>query len=112
MPSATIDPNLAEEIRRVQAEGDPHRRIPALIELSEPLEVPPGAQMAELERRARERQAGVVEHLSRLGVSSGVQRSTLANAVSVALTPEEIAEIARRDDVRVIRLDRAEQVTT
>ena len=111
MPSATIEPNLAEEIRRVQAADDPHRRIPVLIELGEPVEVPPGGQIDELERRTRERQAGVVEHLSRLGVGP-VSQSTLANAVGAELTAAEIAEIAERDDVRMIRLDRAEQVTT
>ena len=112
MPSATIDPNLAEEIRRVQAAGGQHRRIPVLIELSEPAEAPPGGRLDDLERRARERQAGVVEQLSRLGLGASVRQSTLANAVSVQLTPEEIAQIAERDDVRMIRFDRAEQVTT
>ena len=111
MPSATIDPNLAEEIRRVQAAGDPRRRNPVLVELGQPAEAPPGGQMGDLERQARESQAGVVEHLSRLG-ASGVRQSVLANAVGVELTPAEIAEIAQREDVRMIRFDRAEQVTT
>ena len=112
MPSATIEPNLAEEIRRVQAADGPHRRIPVLIELAESVQVSPGGQIDELERRVREHQTGVVEHLAKLGVDSGVRQATLANAISVALTPAEIEEIAARDDVRTIRLDREEYVTT
>ena len=111
MPSATIEPSLAEEIRRVQAADDPHRRIPVLIELSQPVEAPPGGRIDEVERRVREGQAGVVGHLARLGVDD-VEQATLANAVGAALSPEQIAELADRDDVRAIRLDRPEHVVT
>jgi len=110
---AKIDPPLEEELARAEAEGKLERPIPVLIEHVKEAELPPPARaqpLEEVEERVRTSQDALVQRLRELGARD-VQRATLANAVSAALTPSAIRDVAARSDVKVIRLNREEQVT-
>src|SRR5262249_54445096 len=71
-----------------------------------------GAGLAALEREVSELQRPMVERLRELGAGATIRQHILANAVSAELTPAGIAELAKRPDVRLIRLEREDQVTT
>lgn len=70
-----------------------------------------GAGLDELERRVGRRQAAIVARLAELG-EADVDQMTLANALAARLAPAQIDDIASRDDVKFVRLNREEQVTT
>src|SRR5262249_26806005 len=70
------------------------------------------AGLAALEREVSELQRPMVERLRELGAGATIRQHILANAVSAELTPTGIAEMAKRPDVRLIRLEREDQVTT
>ena len=66
--------------------------------------------LGDLAERIRHAQDALVRTLAELGAKD-VRRAMLANALSATLTPAAIDEVAARDDVRALRLDREEQVT-
>lgn len=115
MDGGKIEPRLAREIEQAEEAGDPDRRIPVIVELAGGAEVAPsreepGARLERLEQTVRELQAGVVQRLRELDAGE-VEQLTLANALSARLTPTQIASVAERGDVKIIRLSREEQVT-
>lgn len=83
------------------------------IELVQPLSIPTGMPrqqaLKEMQRQAEQAQAGVVDCLRALGVTE-FERLTVSNSVAATLTLDQIQEIARRDDVKIIRLVKVEKV--
>jgi hypothetical protein len=115
MAQEKIDPRLVEELERATAESRLDSPIPVIIEHVRAVSAgggERGAGLAELEREVRESQRPMVERLRELGAGATVRQHTLANAVSAALTPAQIAAMAEHPDVRLIRLSREDQVTT
>ena len=115
MPDQKIEPRLAQEIERVESAGQPERAIPVIIEHVQALTIPTGGsargQLAALDRQVSHLQAGIVARLSELGSTGELHQATLANALSTSLTPAQIRQIAAHGDVKLIRLNREEQVT-
>jgi hypothetical protein len=117
-----LDQRLAEEIRTRHesglAEGKGLEEIAqepfdVTIELVQPLSVPTGMSrqqaLKEMEKQAEQAQAGVVDSLYALGVTE-FDRLILSNSIAVTLTLEQIQEIAKRNDVKIIRLVKVEKV--
>ena len=117
-----LDERLLNEIRIRQEKGLAEGRNPeeiaqdpfdVTIELVQPLSIPTGMPrqqaLEEMERQAGEAQAGVVDSLRALGVTE-FERLILSNSVAVTLTVDQIQEIAKRDDVKIIRLVKVEKV--
>src|SRR5215210_9502063 len=106
MPNDKLDPALAQELARLEANGLTDRPVPVIIEHVESAsatgEGEPGTQLAELEQRVRELQRGILEQLRDLGVSGTTRQLSLANAVSAELTPPQIERISARPDVKRI----------
>ena len=83
------------------------------IELTQPLNIPMGMHrqqaFEEIERQVEQTQAGVVDYLRALGITT-FKRQILSNSIAATLTLGQIQEIAKRDDVKVIRLVKVEKV--
>ena len=115
MAEEKIEPRLAEELQRIAQSGSPPGRIPVIIEHFKVASSTGGERaggLAALEREVHKLQQPIVERLRELGAGAAIQQHVLANAVSAELTPAEIAEMARHPDVRLIRLEREDHVTT
>lgn len=116
MAEPKIDPRLAEELRRLELTGEQARTIPVIIEHA--VGIVPGSdedpvrELDRIQEAVRQSQQGIVARLSELGAGEGVEQATLANSLAARLTPPQIADIAGRSDVKIIRLDRADYVTT
>jgi hypothetical protein len=116
MAEPKIDPRLAAELERLGRAGERERTVPVIIEHA--VGVVPGCDedpVGELDRMreaVRRSQQGIVARLSELGAGEGVEQATLANSLAARLTYAQIADIAGRSDVKLIRLDRADYVTT
>jgi hypothetical protein len=109
-----IDPELAEELSAARAARPGDRPIEVIIEVAGAADVPPGDDraeaLAEMERTLGALQKRLVARLEQLGAE--VERSALANVLFTALTPDQIAEVATHPDVKAIRANREQQVTT
>jgi hypothetical protein len=83
------------------------------IELVQPLSIPTTRDrqqaLEELERQAEEAQAAIVESLRAMGVTE-LERLILSNSIATTLTFDQIKEIAKRDDLRIIRLVKVEKI--
>jgi hypothetical protein len=113
MTSEKLEPRLAQEISAARAAGDDDRPIPVIIEHSEVVFASQGDQrggMADLEARVKHLQKGIVQQLAEFGAPD-IQQSVLANLISTSLRPSQVEAIAAREDVKIIRLNREEQVT-
>lgn len=120
MNSDKLDKALREEIAARHEAHSPSgdlmsERFEVEIELAESIAAPQGMPrqqaLQELERRVERSQADVVASLQALGVTD-FERLLLANALATTLTLEQIGEISRHEDVRLIRLRRVRKVTT
>ena len=115
MPDDKIDPALAQELARLEANGLSDRPVRVIIEHVESAsptgEGDSGTQLSELEQRVRELQRGMLDQLRDLGVGDTTRQLTLANGVAADLTPSQIEEISARPDVKRIHLARMEKVT-
>lgn len=118
-----LDQRLIEEIRTRReselAEGKSLEEIAeelfdVTIELVQPLSIPTGIPrqqvLKEVQQQAEQAQAGVVDSLRVLGITE-FERLTLSNSIAATLTLDQIQEIAKRDDVKIIRLVKVEKVT-
>ena len=114
MDGEKLEPRLEQELARAEAAGLADQPIPVLIELDPQVRAISGgerkAALTDLEQRTVTMQKALLEHLAKLKAQN-VQRSSLVNAVSAELTPEQIRMVAARGDVRMVRLARMEQVT-
>ena len=117
MANEKIEPRLQEELRRIEAAGQADREISVVIEVRSGPEGAPGESRrvemdyAELERRARLQQQGICERLSEIGVTADIHPMPLSNSVEVRLTPAQIRQMGGHKDVKLIVLNREEQVT-
>ena len=122
MSSEKFDQRLVEEIRIRResglAAGKSLEKIAqepfdVTIELVQLLSIPTGMPrqqaLKEMQRQAEHVQAGVVDCLHALGVTE-FEQITLSNSVAVTLTLDQIQEMAKRDDVKIIRLVKVEKV--
>ena len=115
MANAKIERRLDEEIQRMEAAGQPDRQISVVIELA----AKPGRMQQEsrpvsysdLEQQVRAQQQGILERLSELGVTGDVRQMTLSNSIEVRLTPAQIRQMGGHKEVKLIILNREEQVT-
>jgi hypothetical protein len=113
MSVAKFDPTLEAEMDQAEATGASDRMIPVLIaHAGAPVQAEEGEQLEHLERRVKELQRGIMTRLSELGAEERAQALVLANVVSADLTPAEITELAKLEDVRAIHLNRQQNVTT
>ena len=110
-----MEPRLIEEIKRVEAAGQPDRTISIVIE-----QVGEAAWMAsegtsndlsELEGEVRAEQIGIRKRLSQLGAAGEIRQLTLSNALAAWLTPAQIREMAGDSRVKLILWNREDQVT-
>lgn len=106
----SIEPALAEQLRRSPVGA----AIPVIIEHVSTVEAPPGTDpggaLAAMDRRAEELQRGIVARLTELGVRD-MRRAALANGLFTTLRPAQIEAIAAHPDVRIVRWDRPADVT-
>jgi hypothetical protein len=110
-----LEDKLEAEMVEAEASGATDRRMPVLIEHTDvlvPSEDATDAQLEDLERRTKELQKEIMSRLSELGAQERAHQLTLANVVSADLSPNEIKEVAKLADVRAIRLNRQQNVTT
>ena len=116
MPNDKIDPALAQELARLEANGLTDRPVPVIIEHVESAsatgEGDSSTQLAELEQRVRELQSGILEQLRDLGVRDTPRQLTLANAFAAEFTRSQIEEISAHPDVKRIHLARMEKIIT
>ena len=115
MSIAKLEDKLEAEMEEAEASGATDRRIPVLIEHTDvliPSEDATDAQLEDLERRTKELQQRIMSRLSELGAQERAHQLALANVVSADLSPSEIKEVAKLADVRAIRLNRQQNVTT
>jgi hypothetical protein len=124
MSSEKLDKRLVEEIQ-ARREGWStsgksqkalaREQFDVTIEFVQPPSIPTGMQrqqaLEEIQRQVEQIQAGVVTTLHAWGITN-FQRQILSNSIAVTLTLDQIQEIAKRDDVRIIRLVKPERVTT
>ncbi|MGH2692216.1 MAG: S8 family peptidase [Actinomycetota bacterium] len=68
------------------------------------------AALNELARRIEQAQAPIVAKLGEIGAEARIQ--ALTNAVTTTLTPAQLAQIAELDEVKIIRHERLDPVTT
>lgn len=115
-----LDKALLEEIAaRRESRSAPgellDQRFEVEIELAQsiamPKDLPRQQALQELARLVERSQADVVAKLQALGVDD-FERLLLANSLATTLTLEQIGEISRHEDVRLIRLRRLRKVTT
>ena len=114
MPSEKIEGRLLEEIRQFELAGQPDRRIPVLIQVEvEPWDTPQEGRLdyAQLEGRVRSQQGPVRQRLAELGVTTEIRPLILSNSLEARLTPAQIRQMGQHQDVRLIILNREEQVT-
>ena len=70
-----------------------------------------GTQLLDLGERVRASQRTILDTLKRVKAPDPTVHS-IVNAVSVRLTPKQLAEVANLDEVEIVRLDVPEHVTT
>ncbi|WP_433503819.1 hypothetical protein ACQP04_29625 [Pseudonocardia halophobica] len=104
---ATVDPGVWQAFESRATQGPEEARVAVLVQLVPPARVAersgdPSARLTTLERETEELQRDLLGHLDRLGVTSPPRTLTLANAVAVELTAEQIRSVAQRPDVRRI----------
>ncbi|WIM92728.1 S8 family serine peptidase [Actinoplanes oblitus] len=68
------------------------------------------AGLEQLQLRAQVSQQPIIDRLDGLGASA--RGHTLTNAVTAELTPAQIEQVAQLDEVKLIRLERLDKVTT
>jgi hypothetical protein len=115
MSSSKIEPELAEELRRVHTGDRATDPIPVIIEHIAAVAPPDGIGregLAELRHEVQRAQADVVDRLRELSVSGPIEQAALTNAMFVSLTPAQTEAIAEHPDVRLIRWNRSADVTT
>lgn len=69
------------------------------------------AALASLEHQVHELQAPVLAKLAEIGIEPDRQH-VLTNAVTATLTPAQIRQVAELDEVKLVRLESFDQVTT
>ncbi len=117
-----LDKRLVEEIRIRResglAEGKSLEEISrepfdVTIELVEPLSVPTGLPreeaLEEMERQAALVQSGVIQALRSMGIKE-FESQVLSNSIATTLTLDQIQEVAKREDVKIVRLVKIEKV--
>ena len=110
MDSDKIQPVLLEELTRLRAEGRRDQLVDVIVSVA-------GTRdgrlrdAAALEADARASQAPLRARLDAMGVR-GYTPLTLANAVEVKLTPDQVLEIATEPSVVAVVWNRLERVTT
>lgn len=112
-----IDPAITRALQAAAARGVDVPRVGVIVELAARTVVPdgtgdPAARLVELEQQTRAAQQGLIDHLDRIGVRGTPIRLTLANAVVVDLTADQVASVAARPDVRrLVRADSQHVIT-
>ncbi|MCY7340632.1 MAG: hypothetical protein LH603_01890 [Pseudonocardia sp.] len=99
-----IDPAITRALRAEAANGVATPRVRVIVELADKAAPggagDPAARFVELERVTRVLQQDLIDHLAHLGVQGTPQLLTLANAVVVNLTEDEVTSVAGRHGVR------------
>jgi hypothetical protein len=109
METDKIEPALLGEIARLRAAGQRGVRLPVIVSIAG-LEGGRLRDAAALEVEVHRSQAPTRKRLADLGVTD-VAPLTLANAIEVILTAEQIQSIAAEPTVKAIVWNRMEQVT-
>jgi len=65
----------------------------------------------ELEKVVREEQSSIIEKLNYLHASENLKVLPFANAIYAELTFDQIIEVSKLNDVKIIRLNKTEHVT-
>lgn len=111
-----VDPAITRALQAEAARGVAEPRVGVIVELTgKPAPAgtgDPAARLVELERETRAAQQDLVEHLRRIGVSGPPQQLTLANAVVVTLTADQVRSVAARPGIRRLVLAESRHVTT
>jgi serine protease AprX len=70
------------------------------------------AALEDLQRRTQQSQQPIVEQLQEVVGDGEIKSHTLTNAVTTRLTPAQMEQVAELDEVRIIRLEKLDKVTT
>lgn len=68
--------------------------------------------LGDLQKKVKANQKPIVAELEKIGASKDAIVHTLTNAVTTKLTPTQMAQIAELDEVKIIRLEALDPVTT
>ena len=126
MSNEKLEPRLVEAIetqkRRAESEGRSSRTVDEAdkfeVTISHHERVPAqedavgGAGLGELSERTGRSQASIVDRIREVAPDAPIKQHTLANAITTALTPAEMKQVAEIDEVSIVRLERFDQVTT
>jgi hypothetical protein len=122
MVSRKFDKRLMEEVKKKKDEirakkiATEEVKIPVVIEHSQKLLIPKRGHREEkiknLKRKASKLQKPIVDKLVSLGVKrKKIRQQWISNMLSTELTIEQLEEIAKLDEVKIIRLEKIEKVT-
>jgi subtilisin family serine protease len=131
MPTDKLEPRLAtlidQEKVRASARGataaavDEEERFEVTIshhesilaeEISQEEEEDRQAALDELGRRTQQSQQPIVEQLRQVTGDEELKSHRLTNAVTTRLTPAQMERVAELDEVKIIRLEKLDSVTT
>ncbi len=125
MATDKLEPRLLAHIEDQRRRAD-DRGVTAAVIDEEPLEVTishqetvvaseehdHAAALDDLITRTRASQSNMVHHIEGIAPGATVKRHALTNAVTVSLTPRQMAQVADHDEVALVRLERLDKVTT
>jgi len=110
MDTDKIQPVLLDEMKRLREDGRPDARLRVVVSVKGTGEGRP-RDLSALEHEARTAQADLRRRLDAMGVTDYASL-TLANAIEVELTVDQIGDIAGEATVKAIVWNRLERVTT
>ena len=128
MPTDKLEPRLAtlidQEKVRASARGETARAVDEeerfevtishheSVLAEEAAEEDQQAALEDLERRTQQSQQPIVEQLRQVTGDAEIKSHSLTNAVTTSLTPAQMDQVAELDEVRMIRLEKLDKVTT
>jgi serine protease AprX len=131
MPTDKLEPRLATLIDQEKVRADARGATAAAVDQEERFEVTIShhesvlaeevaqeeeedrqAALDELGRRTQESQQPIVEQLRRVTGDEEIRSHRLTNAVTTRLTPAQMERVAELDEVKIIRLEKLDSVTT
>jgi serine protease AprX len=129
MPTDKLEPRLATLIEQEKVRASARGARAAAIDEEESFDVtishhetvlaeePEQTQdrqeaLANLESRTQQSQQPVVERIRQITGDEQIKTHTLTNAVTAKLTPAQMEQVAELDEVKIIRLEKLDQVTT
>jgi subtilisin family serine protease len=128
MPTDKLEPRLATLIDQEKVRADARGATAAAVDEEESFEVTIShhesvlaegaaeedrqAALEDLESRTQQSQQPIVERLRQVVGDEQIKPHRLTNAVTTSLTPVQMEQVAELDEVRIVRLEKLDKVTT